>query len=520
VRAATTESAAISVVSSAVRFVNFQPLGFEADVLEIDTGRVVAVTQTAAEIVEVDLNGAIVVPAFRDGHAHPLFAGREALGVRVSECGTIDEVTRQLAKYADQSDAEWIIGGAYDRSLHPSPRAEWLDAVVTDRPVVLHASDHHTIWANTEALRRAGLLDHIPNLTNGSVDVDSAGQPTGVLREPGAMALILDLIPKPTLETELAALDWAQNYMLALGIVEVQDAWVTKAEAETYLAAARAGRLKLTFNLAFRIEADSWRENIEFFEGVRAEIRALANPMMRVNAAKFFADGVFGSGTAMVSEPYLDRPHHGEPVWQREELFEATRFYSENGYQLHIHAIGDAAIALALDAIEQSGAPMNDLPSVIAHAELIADADLSRFEALNVVANMQPLWAKEDGMLLSCEPGLGRGRIDKMYRMRDLLSQGGALAFGSDWPVSSVDPLLGIATAVTRAAPDGQPWTPEQAVTLGEAVAAYTSGVCHQLGHPTPLTVGSVADFLTLNGSLEKPFSLTVEGRFVRGAKQ
>jgi predicted amidohydrolase YtcJ len=502
-----------------VRFHNFRSIGFDADALEVHEGLVSALEDTGLEMPSVDLEGVALAPAFRDGHAHPLFAGREALGVQVSECSTIEEVVLRVAEHAATNADQWIIGGAYDRSLHPSPRAEWLDAAVSDRPVVLHASDHHTIWVNTEALRRAGLTERIPDVGNGSVDADSGG-PTGVLREPGAMALVLDLIPKPTLESELAALDWAQERMLTLGIVEVQDAWVTRAEAETYLAATRGERLKLAFNLAFRIEADSWRENVEYFETVRAEIQALDNPRIRVNAAKFFADGVFGSGTAMVSEPYLDRPHHGEPVWQREELFEATRFYSQNGYQLHIHAIGDAAITLALDAIEHSGAQGQDLPSVIAHAELIADSDLPRFKALNVVANMQPLWAKEDGMLLSCEPGLGRRRIDRMYRMRDLLTHGGQLAFGSDWPVSSVDPLLGIATAVTRAASHGESWTPDQAISLNEAVRAYTAGVTAQLGRPDPLSVGSPADFLTLDGSPAEPFSLRVKQRFIGGKLQ
>jgi predicted amidohydrolase YtcJ len=507
----------VSAAISVVRFYNFRPIGFEADVIEVRDGLVSALVNSGMELPSVDLHGATVAPAFRDGHAHPLFAGREALGVRVSDCKTIGEVTQRVAEFATSGEDEWIIGGAYDRSLHPSPLSQWLDAAVSDRPVVLHASDHHTIWVNTEALRRAGLLKGIPSLTNGSVDIDPDGRPTGVLREPGAMKLVLDLIPKPSVESELRALEWAQNHMLALGIVEVQDAWVTRREAETYLAAAREDLLKLDFNLAFRIEADAWRENIEYFEAVRSEVRVLGNPKLRVNAAKFFADGVFGSGTAMVSEPYLDRPHHGEPVWQRERLFEATSFYSQNGYQLHIHAIGDAAITLALDAIEQSGAPASQLPSVIAHAELIADRDLGRFQELNVVANMQPLWAKEDGMLLSCEPGLGRERIDKMYRMRDLLEHEGALAFGSDWPVSSVDPLLGIATAIKRAGPGQKTWTGDQAVSFSEGLAAYTAGVCAQLGRPAPLGVGAPADFVLLQIDVNDLFSARVTGCYLRG---
>ena len=480
------------------RYLGFRPYGFEAETLVVDNGLVVADSgQVVAET--IDLGGAAVVPAFRDGHAHPLFAGREALGPMVSEALSIAEVVNTVRDFASTSNAEWIVGGAYPRSLHPSPSAGWLDEAESERPVVLHASDHHTIWVNTEALKRAGLFEAIPALTNGSVDVDENGLPTGVLREPGAMALVLDQIPERTLADELAALDWAQRELANLGIVEVQDAWITRGEIETYIEAAKSDRLKLEVKLAFRIEAESWREDAGFFEDARRRVAALANPRLRVNAAKFFADGVFGSATAAVLDPYHSDGGHGEPVWSEAELFAATKHYAEAGYQLHIHAIGDAGIRMALDAIEQSGAASKSLPSVIAHTELVADEDIPRFKKLNVIANFEPLWAREDGMLLSCVPHLGRERIDLMYRMRDLLDAGAALSFGSDWPVSSPDPLLGIATAVNRALPGGPSWVPEQALSFDEALRAYTEGVCKQLGRGAPLTPGEPAQFLTLN---------------------
>ncbi len=482
----------------ATRYHSFRAYGFDADTLVVENGLVVQDSgQPIAE--SIDLGGAAVVPAFRDGHAHPLFAGREALGPKVSEAVTIAEVVNTVREFAETSSAEWIVGGAYPRSLHPSPSASWLDEAEAARPVVLHASDHHTIWVNTEALRRAGLFEAIPPLTNGSVDVDENGRPTGVLREPGAMALVLDQIPERTLAEELSALDLAQRELLSLGIVEVQDAWITRGEIDTYIAAAKGNRLKLDVKLAFRIEAESWREDVEFFEDARRRVTALANLRLQVNAAKFFADGVFGSATAAVLDPYHSGGGHGEPVWSEAELFAATKHYAEAGYQLHIHAIGDAGIRMALDAIEQSGAAANRLPSVIAHTELVADEDLPRFKELNVIANFEPLWAREDGMLLSCVPHLGRERIDQMYRMRDLLNAGATLSFGSDWPVSSPDPLLGIATAVNRALPGGPSWVPEQALSFEEALRAYTAGVCKQLSRGAPLTPGEPAQFLTLN---------------------
>ena len=482
----------------ATRYLSFRAYGFEAETLVVENGLVVQDTGQAVSET-IDLGGAAVVPAFRDGHAHPLFAGREALGPKVSEAVTIAEVVNTVSEFAAISDTEWIVGGAYPRSLHPSPSASWLDEAESARPVVLHASDHHTIWVNTEALRRAGLFEAIPALTNGSVDVDENGRPTGVLREPGAMALVLDKIPERTLVDELTALDWAQSQLADLGIVEVQDAWITRGEIETYIEAAKQGRLVLDVKLAFRIEAESWREDAEFFEDARRRVTALANPRLQVNAAKFFADGVFGSATAAVLDPYHSDGGHGEPVWGESELFAATKHYAEAGYQLHIHAIGDAAIRMALDAIEQSGAATRGLPSVIAHTELVSDEDIPRFKELNVIANFEPLWAREDGMLLSCVLHLGRERIDQMYRMRDFLAAGATLSFGSDWPVSSPDPLLGIATAVNRSLPGGPSWLPEQALSFEEALRAYTTGVCKQIGRGAPLTPGEPAQFLTLN---------------------
>jgi predicted amidohydrolase YtcJ len=313
------------------------------------------------------------------------------------------------------------------------------------------------------------------------------------------MALVLDQIPARTLADELAALDWAQRELTSLGIVEVQDAWITRGEIDSYIEAAKQRRLVLDVKLAFRIEAETWREDVEYFEDARQRVAALAPSRLQVNAAKFFADGVFGSATAAVLDPYHSDGSHGEPVWTESELFAATRHYADAGYQLHIHAIGDAGIRMALDAIEQSGATTSGLPSVIAHTELVADEDIARFKGLNVIANFEPLWAREDGMLLSCVPHLGRDRIDQMYRMRDLVNSGATLSFGSDWPVSSPDPLLGMATAVNRALPGGPSWVPEQALSFEEALRAYTTGVCSQLGRGAPLTPGEPAQFLTLN---------------------
>jgi predicted amidohydrolase YtcJ len=267
------------------------------------------------------------------------------------------------------------------------------------------------------------------------------------------------------------------------------------------------GVLALDYNLAFKIEPHEWVKSIEFAKIDREKVIALGNSQLSAKTCKFFADGVFGSGTASVIEPYLDdAQNHGEPLWSKTKLEAACLAAAELGFQLHIHAIGDAGVRQALDAIEhvQQRLGKPELPNVIAHAELISDSDIARFSELNVVANMQPLWAQADGMLMSCVPRLGIGRIDQMYRMRDLIDSGATIAFGSDWPVSSSNPLLGIATAVTRQTADSKPeggWVLEQAVTVAEALTSYSSAVSFQLSgiRTAPLGIGQPCDFVVLS---------------------
>jgi predicted amidohydrolase YtcJ len=268
-----------------------------------------------------------------------------------------------------------------------------------------------------------------------------------------------------------------------------------KGMVEVYVEASKRQQLLVRTNLAFWIRPESWRDDSERFVAQRSEVAALKDDFLSATTAKFFADGVFGSATASVKAPYeSDETSYGEPVWTNQELNEAAKHYSALGFQLHIHAIGDAGVSAALDAIEHAGAPKN---SVIAHTELVAEEDISRFAKMGVVANFEPLWAREDGMLTSCLHHLGRKRIDSMYRMRDFLDSGARISFGSDWPVSNPDPLLGLFTATHRALPETPElsWTPEQRITLKEALEAYTTAVAEQLGRVNK------SDFVILSGN-------------------
>lgn len=460
---------------------------------------------------EVDLGGGFVFPAFRDGHAHPLFAGREADGPVVTGAKTIEDIQEILIRYRQSNpDRIWIEGGAYDRSIVPDGRflASWIDRAISDVPVILHASDHHTIWVNSKALEL--IEEPVPNLASGSVDLDDHGRPAGVLREPEAMALVLDRAPAKELSREVVALVWADRELASFGVVTAQDAWITPGMTEVYIEAIKTNQLLLDYNLAFKMEPGNWQESIRFAVEDRQKIRQVNSPSLTANTVKFFADGVFGSGTAAVLEPYLDISNsHGEPLWTSIELTKAALAAAEQNFQLHIHAIGDAGVRQALDVIEATQKTLGKpkLPSVIAHAELISNQDIPRFTELGVIANMQPLWAQCDGMLLSCQPRLGIKRLEALYRMRDLLDSGATISFGSDWPVSSPNPLSGIATAISRTTAAGEPaggWTIEQAISSEEALDAYTSKVQYQLSGnlSAPLAIGQPADFIVLDSDI------------------
>lgn len=467
---------------------------------------------------EVKLAKGYVFPAFRDGHAHPIFAGREAAGPVVTKAKSVAEIQEILKNYRrDNPNQIWIEGGAYDRSIVEGGifLASWLDEAVSDVPVVLHASDHHTIWVNAKALEL--IPSPLPKLISGSIDVDASEVPTGVLREPQAMALVLDRAPARTIEQEVDVLAWADKVLAKQGIVQAQDAWITPGMTEIYLAAISKGALLLNYNLAFKIEPHEWIKSIEFAKSDREKVINLGLSQLTAKTCKFFADGVFGSATASVLQPYVDDAHnYGEPLWSSSELDAACLAAAEAGFQLHIHAIGDAGVRQALDAIErvQQRLGVPELPNVIAHAELVSDSDIARFAGLNVIANMQPLWAQADGMLMSCVPRLGIGRIDQMYRMRDLIDSGAVIAFGSDWPVSSSNPILGIATAVTRQTADTKPeggWMIEQAITAEEALISYSSSVAFQLTgiKSVPLSVGQPCDFIVLD---QNPLEISSSG--------
>jgi predicted amidohydrolase YtcJ len=463
--------------------------------LAVVGGRVLALgTDTLASrgpgTAVTDLAGGTLLPSFGDGHVHPLLGGLGLGGVPVRQARSVPEILSAVAGWAaGHPDADWVVGDAFDPTLAPGGRfdARWLDSVVADRPVVLHTMDHHTMWVNSEALRRAGFDAGTPEPDAGQILRRADGSPLGTLREWGAIGPVLDLLPVPSPGEQAAALAEVSALFAAAGITWVQDAWVEHDQVSAWLAAADGGLLRFRANLAFRAEPTSWKDQLDQFAADRDRVSDSGQGWLTARTVKFFADGVVEAGTAALLRPYDDCPHsHGIANWTAAELADAMTATDTLGFQAHVHAIGDAGVRLALDAIAETArrnGPADRRPT-LAHVQLIDPADLPRFAALGVIANLEPLWAQPDPLMTELTlPRVGAARGSRQYQIASLLHSGARVSFGSDWPVTAYQPLPGVATAVTRQTPNGHPdsgWLPAERVTAADALAAYSAGVAYQ----------------------------------------
>mgnify|MGYP001183367727 FL=1 len=500
--------------------------------LAIENGRVIATGSQALKLKGevIDLNGGFLMPGFIDGHAHPIFAGREARGPRVNNLQSIDDMKKEVARYAKENPNEsWIIGGAYEAAIISGGDfdAHWLDEVVSDRPVVLHAVDHHTIWVNGKALEIAGIDSNTKNPDGGTIARRNDGSPKGTLREPIAFDLILKHAPADSVESDLRAIKYACNELTSSGVTTATECWVEPPMAEAYIAAAKSGALTLDMHLAFLVTPQNWQEQVAYIQEMRAEISRLPEPKrLKANTIKFLTDGALSSGTAAMINPYLDNPEStGLKIWEDENLLAAISAYDLLKFQVHIHAIGDGAIKQSLNTIEEMTKtnPEWDRRPVIVHAQLIEPGDLSRFKELDVIANFQPLWTYLDPMNKELiEPRIGSERNNRQYQLRTLLDLETKISFGSDWPVTSQKPLDAIFIPVLRKLPGSksEPWSKNEAITVEESLTAYTATSAYQLFDESEigkLETGMRANFVILNKSPFETTSVEVKSVWIDG---
>jgi len=490
--------------------------GHLTNALLIKDGRVLAhgAAAIAAEADQIiDLAGKFLMPAFADGHAHPLFAGREAQGPKVNGLQSVAEIVAEVKSFADSNpSSKWIIGGAYEAAIieRGDFDSHWLDAAVSDRPVVLHAVDHHTIWVNSKALELARITADTKDPDGGTIARRDDGSPKGTLREPAAMDLITKLAPERTLQDELDAIAWSSDQYLAAGVTSSMDAWVEDGMTEIYLEAAKTGHLKIDLNITFLAQPEKWRSRVDYYNEMRGKVEILPKDSgLSAKSVKFICDGALSAGTAAILQPYLDDPtSNGLLIWTDEEIIEAATVFDRAGLQLHLHAIGDAAVRQALDVVEavETSNPGWDRRPVITHAQLIDPVDLPRFAALGVIANFQPLWTYLDPMNKELIlPRIGEARNNQQYQLRKVIDSGAQISFGSDWPITDFTPLVALAVPVHRQSPEKEPakgWSIDQAISIEESMHFYTASVAHQLFREADfgtLEVGKVADFIILN---------------------
>jgi predicted amidohydrolase YtcJ len=460
----------------------------------------------------IDLAGRLALPGFHDAHVHPRMGGMALLGCNLEGLDSVDAILTRVATCADSGEG-WIRGYAFDLGLfgQDGPHRSLLDAVTGDRPAFLEAADGHNAWVNSRALELAGISASTPAPEMGVIEHDPDGSPSGTLRE-SAMALVTDAMPVASPEEDVAALAEGIRHLNAFGITSFIDASVGESDYIAYDTLARRGALSaraltsLTWGPAYA------RHTGEDFERVLRERLQYESERFHTGSIKIFLDGVLEGETAALVEPYLNMGHHqGQSIVEPGALAEAVTRFDAMGLQVHMHAIGDRAVREGLDAIAAARRANGDRDNRhhIAHLQLIHPDDISRFAALNVAANFQALWAYPDDFIVNLNlPVVGEARVQRMYPIASVQRGGGRIVGGSDWNVSSANPLDAIETALLRQSPweaGGAVLNAEERVDLETMIEAYTINAAWLMKHGDrvgSIEVGKRADVVVLDRNL------------------
>jgi hypothetical protein len=453
----------------------------------------------------VDLGGALVLPGFIDSHVHFLAGGFALKSIQLRDAGSREEFAARIAaKARELGPGRWIVNGDWDHqqfSPVETPRRDWIDAVTPDNPVCVNRFDGHMIVANSLALKLAGVTRDTPVPPGGEIEKDPAtGEPTGILKD-AAMDLVYAKIPDPTFEEKLEAAEASVRHAAENGVTSVHE-MADASSFEVFQELARRGRLTTRVYLYVPIT------EVEAVEALKVK-SPFGSPVLKLAGLKGFVDGSLGSATAYFFEPYTDDPTtagilNGQmfPAGIMEQrILEADRA----GLQLAIHAIGDRANSLLLDIFEkavQENGP-RDRRWRVEHAQHLRPADIARFGRLGLVAAVQPYHAIDDGRW--AETKIGPERAETTYAFGSLRRAGAILAFGSDWTVAPLSPILGIYAAVTRRTLDGQNpggWVPAEKVSVEESVRAYTvNGAWVEFAEASKgsIAAGKLADLVVLD---------------------
>ena len=472
-----------------------------------DDGRVVQLVEPGESAPRTEfrenMRGRTVIPGLIDAHMHVMALGLAQLVVDLSDTRSLAEAQAKIRAFTEANpERPWIVGRGWNQELWGLgrfPTATELDAAVSDRPVWLQRVDGHAGWANTRALQSAGVTASTADPAGGRIErISGSRDPAGVLVD-AAMALVDEKVPPPRASDRDLALHEAQELLVARGVTAAADMGTSLEDWMTFRRAGDAGRL--------RIRIMAYASNVEAMSliGGSGPTPWLYDDRLRMGGIKLYLDGALGSRGALLKRPYADDPdNRGLALLNGTQLRNLMSRAAMEDYQVAIHAIGDAANAEALSAIEELSADFTgDRRWRIEHAQVIDPADIARFGRHGVIASMQPVHQTSDRLM--AEARLGPGRLAGAYAWRSVRATGAPLVFGSDAPVEAPDPFAGLAAAISREDAERQPpggWHPEETVSIEQALAAYTAGAAYagfaegQFGR---LAVGEQADFVVLD---------------------
>ncbi len=499
-----------------------------AEALAITGDKIVAVgTKQRIEVLRgpntqvIDAKGRLVLPAFTDSHIHFLEGSRGLTQVDLTGADSVAEIQKRVKEYAAaHPTASWIRGRGWTYDVFGAaalPDRKILDDAVSDRPVYLVGFDGHTSWVNSKALATAGITRATADPSNGQIVKDANGEPTGVLKE-SADDLMESKAPRPTREEQLEALRLGMREANRVGLARVHSASNSGAaigdlqNIDLYEDLRRSGQLTVRMYLAYGLEPPTVTpKTLAAVENAR---KLYHDDWISAGAVKFFLDGVIESHTAAMLTPYSDDPKlTGRPFWDEAQYKQAVQKLDARGIQIFTHAIGDRAVRLALDAYEGAAAANHttDHRHRIEHIETITAQDIPRLGKIGVIASFQPLHSyPDDDTLKVWAVNAGPERASRAWAWKSIAKTGGRLAFGSDWPVVTLNPWYGVQNAVTRQTRDGKPeggWVPSERISLEQAIEGYTLGAAfagHREKLEGSLEEGKLADLIVLDQDLFK----------------
>jgi predicted amidohydrolase YtcJ len=452
----------------------------------------------------IDLAGRLVVPGFIDAHVHLVDGAKALLGVDLRDAKSPEEMAQRLRAHAAKvPKGRWILGGYWDHEAwpgHPLPTRQLVDAALPDHPALLMRLDGHVAVANSQALALARVTRATVAPDGGTIGHDASGEPNGILKD-NAVDLVSKVVPPPSYDETLEAVQAGLTHAASLGVTTIHDLTTSADELRVFEAMRAAGTLPTRiYSVQLRAIDDLIKAGIH---------TGFGDDWVRIGGVKYFADGSMGAGTAAFYEPYSDDPTtSGLLVHSPEELEKLVFDADAAGFQVEVHAIGDRANTLVLDIAEKlvKARGQKDRRFRIEHAQVVRDADKKRFASLGVIASIQPSHCIDD--MRWAEKRIGRKRCEIAYDFKSFADAGVHIAFGTDWYVEPLNPMLGLYAAATRQFTDGTPaggWFPEERISLEQAVTFYTLGSAYAEfaeKHKGSIEAGKLADLVVLSANI------------------